>query len=167
QFGRDPFLGPSSLVDNFPALVVSPVLIVEYEQRIVGIARAAVGGGADVDRFLVIRDSGIGLLLFLVGVSPGAVGVAQAHGADPLPFRLVASGERAGPSAAECGESPRAPLPPPARMVSNPNVEPIQQHDLVSDLHEAFHEPGVSVAARVHLGNGTKLAVGAEDKVAS
>src|ERR1035441_2421394 len=61
---------------------------------------------------------------------------------------------------------PRAPSPPPARMVSDPNVEPIKHHDPVPDLHEVFHEPGGSVAARVHLGHGTKLAVGAEDEVA-
>src|SRR5450631_3338614 len=51
--------------------------------------------------------------------------------------------------------------------VSDPNVEPIKHHDLVPDLHEVFHESGVSVAARVHLGNGTKLAVGAKNEVAS
>ena len=67
QFGLDPFLGTPRFVVDFPSPVVSPVLIIEQEQRVVGIARAAVGGGADLDRFLVIRDSGIVLLLFLVG----------------------------------------------------------------------------------------------------
>src|ERR1700690_1600967 len=52
QFGLDPFLGTPCVVDDFPSLVVSLILIEELEQLIVGTPRAAVGGGADLDRFL-------------------------------------------------------------------------------------------------------------------
>src|ERR1700675_2324191 len=78
QVGHDPFPGAQRLADDYPALVVSPVLRVESEQWIVGIARAAIGTGAGVDGFLVIRDGVIIPLLFLVGIAALAVGVGQA-----------------------------------------------------------------------------------------
>jgi hypothetical protein len=65
-------------MDNFPALVVSPALHVESEQRIVGIARPVVGGGAGVDCFLVVRDGGVILLLFLIKGPAQAVSVGHA-----------------------------------------------------------------------------------------
>src|ERR1700687_5882502 len=78
ELGLDPFLGTLRLVDDCPGLVVLPVLGVESEEGSVGIARAAVGAGAGVDGFLVIRNGGI-LLLFLASACPLAVGVGQAQ----------------------------------------------------------------------------------------
>src|SRR5665811_49532 len=54
-----------------------------------------------------------------------------------------------------------------AEYVSAPNVEPIKHHDFVPNLHEIFHEPGMPIAACIHLGNGTQLTVRAKDEIAS
>ena len=51
--------------------------------------------------------------------------------------------------------------------VSAPNVEAIQHHDLIPNLNEVPHEHGVPIAARVHLGNGTKLAIRTKNEIAS
>jgi len=76
-------------MDDFPGLVELPVPIVESEQRVVGIARPVVGGGAQLDCFLVIRDGGVILFLFLVRLSTQAVSVGHATLAQRIQRHLL------------------------------------------------------------------------------